>query len=118
MSPTLSPPLQPTLTLGQFWYICESFYVVASTTLKVAIGLFLLRIAINRIHILIIHFLVGASIIFGTAYLCIVVFQCNPIHTFWTIKPNNEHCMPRDTVASLTYAASALAAVADWTFGT
>lgn len=105
------------LTLVQFWYICELFYVIASSTLKVAIGLFLLRIAVNRFHIWIIYFVNGASIVFGFAYLCVVTFQCSPIHTFWTIKPNNEHCLPRDTVANITYAASALAAIADWTFG-
>ncbi|KAL1640389.1 hypothetical protein SLS58_007062 [Diplodia intermedia] len=101
----------------RFWYICELFYVIASSTLKVAIGIFLLRIAVNKYHIWIIYFVNGASIIFGTAYLCVVTFQCTPIHTFWTIRPNNEHCLPRDTVANITYAASALAAIADWTFG-
>ncbi|EKG14870.1 integral membrane protein [Macrophomina phaseolina MS6] len=100
-----------------FWYICELFYVIASSTLKVAIGLFLLRIAVKRIHILIIYFINGASIVFGAGYLFVVIFQCTPIHTFWTIAPNNEHCLPRDTVANITYAASALAAFADWTFG-
>ncbi|KAF2141892.1 uncharacterized protein K452DRAFT_326918 [Aplosporella prunicola CBS 121167] len=100
-----------------FWWLCEIFYVLSSTSLKVAIGLFLLRIAVNKQHIVIIHVINAASIVFGLAYVCVVAFQCTPVHTFWTIRPNNPNCLPRDTVANVTYAASALASFADWTFG-
>ncbi|KAF2092256.1 hypothetical protein K490DRAFT_61696 [Saccharata proteae CBS 121410] len=102
----------------RYWYFCELFYAISSASLKVAIGLFLLRIAVRRSHVIIIQMINVSSVLFSFAYLCVFAFQCTPIQTFWTIKPNNPHCFPRDTVSSFTYAASALASVADWTFGT
>ncbi|KAF2083835.1 hypothetical protein K490DRAFT_76255 [Saccharata proteae CBS 121410] len=105
-------------TALHFWYYCEIFYVVSSTCLKVAVGLFLLRIAVRKPHVWMLHAFNGASVVFGAAYCLICILQCNPISTYWTLQPNNVHCLPADTVANLTYAASALGSVADWVFGT
>lgn len=80
-------------------------------------GLFLLRIAVKRAHILTIHIMNGATILLSVAYFFVFIFQCNPVSSFWTIKPNNEHCLPIEAIAGISYGAAALGSVSDWTFG-
>lgn len=56
----------------------EIFYVLSGVALKIALGLFHLRIAIERWHILVIKMIVIGTTAFGVASFFIVVFQCVP----------------------------------------
>ncbi|TIA27464.1 hypothetical protein D6C83_07758, partial [Aureobasidium pullulans] len=62
-----------------YWFFCELFYTLATSMLKVAIGLFFLRIANNKWHVLIIKAIMYASGVLGVTYFAIVLFQCRPI---------------------------------------
>ncbi|KAK8177359.1 integral membrane protein [Phyllosticta citrichinensis] len=101
----------------QYWFFCELFYAVGSMLLKIAVGIFLLRIAVKRVHILIIYFVNAAAGVFSMAYFLAFLLQCNPVQTFWTIAPNNEHCLAPTTVVAFTYTASGLSSCADWVYG-
>ncbi|GME33329.1 Integral membrane protein [Neofusicoccum parvum] len=101
----------------RYWWFCELFYTSATCMLKCSVGLFLLRIAVKRAHILTIHIMNGATILLSVAYFFVFIFQCNPVSSFWTIKPNNEHCLPIEAIAGISYGAAALGSVSDWTFG-
>lgn len=92
------------------------FYVASCCLLKVSIGVFLLRIAVQRLHIWIIWLFIAGNIIFGTVYDLLVLFQCNPISAWWTLE--RKGCLDPKIIVDATYAASAINAVADWTFGT
>jgi hypothetical protein len=46
--------------------------------LKIALGMFYLRIAIERWQILVIKAIVFGTAIFSVACLCLVIFQCIP----------------------------------------
>ncbi|KAL2220374.1 putative integral membrane protein [Thermoascus aurantiacus ATCC 26904] len=100
----------------RFWFFCEVFYVASCCLLKVSIGVFLLRIAVQRLHIWIIWLFIAGNIIFGTVYDLLVLFQCNPISAWWTLE--RKGCLDPKIIVDATYAASAINAVADWTFGT
>ncbi|KAH0362214.1 integral membrane protein, partial [Aureobasidium melanogenum] len=101
-----------------YWFFCELFYTLATTMLKFAIGLFFLRIAVNKWHILIIKTIMVCSAVFGLAYFFIVLFQCHPISFWWDLNPNHHgHCMSALVFSTAGYVVSALNGVADWTFG-
>lgn len=101
----------------QFWYFCEIFYVLSTAALKVAIGLFLLRVANQRIHILIIYTIMILATVFGGAFFFVIVFQCWPISDWWDLNPAHKNCINPDIVIGLTYGVSALNIIADWTLG-
>lgn len=102
----------------QYWFFCELFYTLATSMLKIAIGLFFLRIANNKWHILIIKAIMYCSAVLGVTYFCIVLFQCHPISFWWDLDPNHHgHCLSASVMADASYVVSALNSVADWVFG-
>ena len=106
------------LTIPQCWYLCELFYILSSCMLKFALGIFLLRVALKKTHIWIIRLLMLGTLIFGTGYFFLAVFQCSPISQFWTVSPSSPKCIDPSIFTNTTYAASGVTALVDWTFGT
>jgi len=103
--------------ISQFWFLCELTYALGTTILKIAIGLFLLRIAVHRRHIQIIWLTIGVSAVFGIFFLFFLLFQCSPISTFWNPSTPGASCINPNDTAAVIYAYSAVSAAADWTFG-
>lgn len=98
--------------------MCEVFYVFTATFIKLAIGIFLNRLAVVRTHIWFLRILMAGSVVFGGAYLFVVLFQCNPISTFWLEAPGTSgKCLENNPVAITTYVASVINCLADWAFG-
>ncbi|KAI6854616.1 hypothetical protein KC323_g8703 [Hortaea werneckii] len=52
-----------------FWFFCELFYTISTVILKVAIGLFLLRVATHHVHIWIIRVVMAASVCLEWTYM-------------------------------------------------
>ncbi len=52
--------------------------------LKFSIGVMLLRIAVSRIHQIIIWTVIGVLEVYSTAYFFLFVMQCRPSKFFWT----------------------------------
>jgi hypothetical protein len=50
------------------WMFAEVFYTLSASVLKVAVGLFLARITQNKMHILMIRVMMGATMLIGTIY--------------------------------------------------
>jgi hypothetical protein len=86
--------------------------------LKIALGIFLLRVALKKAHIWIIRLLMLGTLIFGTGYFFLALFQCNPISQFWKVSPSSPKCINAKIFTGMTYAASGVTAFVDWTFGT
>ncbi|KAH0290479.1 integral membrane protein, partial [Aureobasidium sp. EXF-3399] len=101
-----------------YWFFCELFYTLATSMLKIAIGLFFLRIANNRVHIFIIKSIMYISAVLGVTYFSIVLFQCHPISFWWDLSPDHHgRCLSASVMADTSYVVSALNSVADWVFG-
>ena len=100
----------------KYWYFCEIFYCCSTSVLKVSIGLFLLRVATNKIHIWIVRMVMVLAAVFGFAFFFVLVFQCWPISDWWSLDINQKHCIKPDIVVGLTYGVSGLNVIADWTF--
>lgn len=101
-----------------FWYFCEIFYTTSTSILKIAVGLFFLRITKIPIHVWIVRIIMIVSAMVGTGYTFLVMFQCKPISFWWNLDPNAKgKCLSPLMVTNLTYSVSALNSFADWTFG-
>ncbi|KAI4853141.1 integral membrane protein [Aureobasidium sp. EXF-8845] len=100
------------------WMFAEVFYTASASVLKVAVGLFLERITQNKTHILIIRIMMGATMLIGTIYLFVALFQCTPISFYWDFSPNAKgHCISPLVLVVISYIASVLNGAADFFFG-
>ncbi|KAF4922613.1 hypothetical protein CGCVW01_v005206 [Colletotrichum viniferum] len=103
----------------KLWWILELLNVCSTCLLKISVGYFLLRVAIERTHILTIWLLMAGSVVFGTTYLLMVAFQCRPVPTYWEQGPRTpEKCWPRQVILIMTIAATVINTSADFIFGT
>ncbi|KAF2706161.1 hypothetical protein K504DRAFT_447889 [Pleomassaria siparia CBS 279.74] len=100
-----------------FWYLCELLYVLSNCTLKIALGVFYLRVAQKPFHIWCIRLLMAGTVLFGSVYLFLVMFQCVPVSEFWLNHPSSAKCIPEGPTIGITYALGAVNAFADWAFG-
>jgi hypothetical protein len=102
----------------RFWFFCEIFYTISTSVLKIAVGLFLLRITIIPTHVRIIRIIMAISAVVGVAYTSLVMFQCKPISFWWDLNPDHTGtCLSATLVMNTTYVVSVLNSFADWTFG-
>jgi hypothetical protein len=95
----------------------QIFYVLSTCLLKISVSLFLLRVATQRVHILIIHAISMISAALGFSFFFVLVFQCYPISDWWSLDPTHKHCINPSVIIGLTYAVSGLNVIADWTLG-
>lgn len=100
-----------------FWFFCEVWYTVSTVLLKVAIGLFLLRVASKRSHIWIIWIVAVATVICGGAFCLIILMQCWPMHSWWSLDPNDGRCLSWHYMGGFAYTISVLNVIADWIYG-
>lgn len=101
-----------------FWYLSELLYVVSNCSLKLSLGIFYLRVAIQRWHIWCIKILMIGTVLFGLAFLFLAMFQCIPVSEFWNKFPASDRCLASRPALGLSYAFASLNAFADWGFGT
>lgn len=102
----------------RYWFFCELFYTLTTSTLKISIGLFLMRITVSRPHIWIIRSIMIASAVVGVVYCFIVLFQCQPTSYWWDLTPGAKgKCLNPSLEANTLYVVSALNSLADWVFG-
>ena len=86
---------------------------------KVSLGLSLLRYTpftqVRSRYIT--HFAIWISVIIGTAYGLLAMFQCTPVHYFWTRAVGDKGtCISIDVIITLTYVMSAIFAASDFAF--
>lgn len=102
----------------QLWFFAELSYILTTVFLRLAVGHFLLRVAIHKRHRYTIHFLNTVNVLFNVAYFFFQIFTCHPISYFWT-RVNQEHngrCLNLAS-AYVTVAQSVLSILLDWTYG-
>lgn len=94
---------------------------MTAALLRLAVGAFLLRIAIRSVHRRIIYGLLALNVIFNLFYLVFTVFQCTPIDGFWLRAASIENAAiykcRTDISVDSTFASSGISAFIDWAFG-
>ncbi|KAH7389399.1 hypothetical protein DE146DRAFT_162211 [Phaeosphaeria sp. MPI-PUGE-AT-0046c] len=103
----------------KWWWSCEPTYVLANISLKMSIGIFLLRIAVERVHRIILWTALISIQLYSVFFFFIFTFQCWPVSYFWEqYRGGKGRCMPTTVVVSTFYGYSALSCVTDWIFST
>lgn len=85
---------------------------------RISIGLFLLRIALQKWHRLVLHTIIGTTAAMTTVYFFLVVFQCSPVSHFWDrVKGVAGSCDHSEVVQVATLVWGSFAVVMDWMLG-
>jgi hypothetical protein len=100
------------------WYFGEIAYILTTAILRLAVGAFLLRIAVRKRHRYIVHGCNAVNVVFSVSFLVFTIVQCSPINGFWLrFQGRQDVTCHADIAVDSTFAASAISAFIDWTFG-
>ncbi|KAK4994818.1 hypothetical protein LTR66_005241 [Elasticomyces elasticus] len=93
-----------------------ALYVMTTVCLKIALGIFFLRVVIKPWQRYTIYAAMSVSVIYGIFYFFMAIFQCGlPSHALDNARA--ENCLPPSVVLGLGYTHGTINAVTDWTFG-
>ncbi|KAL5115708.1 hypothetical protein ACEQ8H_006420 [Pleosporales sp. CAS-2024a] len=99
-----------------FVQLSEVFYILTTTTLKISLGLFFLRVLTKRWQIMLFHVILGVSAIYGFLYVLTAIFACgNPTNMADAVL-GSKKCLPAALVLISGYCYGVINIIADWTF--
>ena len=95
----------------------ESFYISTMGFFKISLGLFLLRVIIDKRQRQFIYWILFIFSLYSLGYFFLTVFQCGVPHgaTFWQGKLGNQ-CLTITEGYGLSYTHAALTAMTDIIF--
>ncbi|KAI9054756.1 hypothetical protein LZ554_001905 [Drepanopeziza brunnea f. sp. 'monogermtubi'] len=113
----IDPPSKIPIGFKYRWF-GEIPFVLSNMALRASIAIMLLRIAVHRIHKIIVWtFLIFAEV-YGLIFILLFIFQCNPVQYFWgRLKDNGDgkgECLGGDILAIAGYIFSAIYSSTDW----
>lgn len=82
---------------------------------KISIGIFLLRIIVERIQVWFIYGALAINVMTGLVFFFVTTLQCQPVSYFWH-KGQPGTCVPIGIIIALTYLYSSLNIICDFTF--
>ncbi|KAK4575022.1 hypothetical protein LTR86_000872 [Recurvomyces mirabilis] len=91
-----------------------SLYVATTVVLKVALGLFYLRIMPKRWQRNTIYATVAFAVIYGVFFFFFTIFQCG-LPTDFLLKELEEKCVSKAVLWPVLFTASLINAISDWT---
>ncbi|KAI0483136.1 hypothetical protein GGR56DRAFT_663724 [Xylariaceae sp. FL0804] len=100
----------------EYWWFCYLTYCWSMIMSKASIGLFLLRVAVRRMHIWIIYAAMSITFITCLAFFLVTIFQCHPISYFWDDYTQSGTCVPGKVITGLGYLYSICSIFTDFTF--
>jgi len=101
----------------QWWWFCEQLYCLTCLTLKFSIGLFLLRIAVNKSQKIILWVVMIVSGLMSVYFFLLFLLQCRPIAFFWGQYTGMKgSCIDPLIISRTAYVYSAVSCWSDWTF--
>lgn len=83
---------------------------------KISIGIFLLRIIVERIQVWFIYFALMINVMTGLVFFFVTTLQCHPVSYFWNKESQDGTCIPIGIIIALTYLYSSLNIICDFTF--
>ncbi|KFY05219.1 hypothetical protein O988_00177 [Pseudogymnoascus sp. VKM F-3808] len=102
----------------KWWWACEPAYILTCMALKLSIGVFLLRIAVVRMHKIIIWAVIIVTETYSTFFFLLFVLQCRPSAYFWTqYTGGSGTCIDPNITVQAFYGYSAISCIGDWTLG-
>lgn len=82
---------------------------------KISIGIFLLRIIVEKIHLYLIYIALFINVLSGLAFFLVTLLQCHPVSYFWN-KSQDGACISVSIIVALTYVYSSFNIICDFIF--
>lgn len=102
----------------QWWWVCLPLYILCASLAKVSAGLFLVRMAVNPVHVKILRVFIVGTCLCGAIYFFVVMFQCNPPTVWWKESPRAPgKCWSDPVVLGVDLSGSIFNCFGDWAFG-
>ncbi|EYE90282.1 putative integral membrane protein [Aspergillus ruber CBS 135680] len=100
------------------WWLGQVFYIITCIVAKTSIILSLLRITVNRIHIVILYAAMALNMLVGVLFFFFTIFQCTPVSHFWNrLDLDSGKCIDVWVLIDIAYLYSVGAAITDFTIG-
>ncbi|KAK0834129.1 hypothetical protein LTR03_014592 [Friedmanniomyces endolithicus] len=116
-NPELMLGLIPIDEYGEYLIATIALYIATTVAIKIALGLFFLRIMVQKWQRRVIYATVGFSSLYGMAFFFLGIFQCgNPAE--YLIHSLRGDCDSRETLLSVNITAGVINALADWILAT
>jgi hypothetical protein len=100
----------------QWQALATATYVLNMMFIKLSIGFFLLRLAVQRRYTYTIYITMSIVLAWSLALWFWDIFQCSPIQAQWDYTIPNHQCVSADAVVKAAYALSAMTIVTDWLY--
>ncbi|KAG8159070.1 hypothetical protein KVR01_010731 [Diaporthe batatas] len=96
--------------------LATATYVLNMMFIKLSIGFFLLRLAVQKRYLYTIYGTMFVVLIWSLALWFWDIFQCSPVPAQWDYTIPNLRCVSAQEVVSAAYALSVMTIVTDWLF--
>lgn len=84
--------------------------------IKLSIGVFLLRVSVQKVYRYILHVSLAVIAIWSTVIFVWDIFQCAPVQKQWDYRIDHGHCVSAAQVVSAAYAISVMTILSDWLY--
>lgn len=105
-----------TLTRRQWQALATATYVMDMMFIKMSIGIFLLRLSVQRRYSYTIIVSLVIICIWSTVTFIWDIFQCKPVEKQWDFRIEGGYCVSASEVVSAAYAISVMTILSDWLF--
>lgn len=82
---------------------------------KISIGIFLIRIIVEKVHLWLIYVALLINVMSGLAFFLVTLLQCQPVSYFWD-KSQDGTCISAGVIVALTYVYSVFNIICDFIF--
>jgi hypothetical protein len=98
--------------------VSESFYILTMLALKVALGMFFLRILLKQWQRRFVYAVIAISILFNAAYFFFSVFQCGIVSSSYILwqKFATGQCITPEQILAVSYTHAAITTATDMAF--
>lgn len=111
----LTPSRNPTNT-PQWQALATATYVIDMMFIKLSIGIFLLRIAVQNTYRYILWGSLGVVAVWSTVLFFWNVFQCKPVEAQWDYTLEGASCVAVHQIVAAAYALSVMCILSDWLY--
>ncbi|KAK2589731.1 hypothetical protein QQS21_012588 [Conoideocrella luteorostrata] len=91
-------------------------YIMDMMFVKLSIGVFLLRLATQKVYIWTIRIALVIVTLWSIGIFIWNLFQCTPVEKQWDFRITTGHCATGDDIIAATYALSVMTVLSDWFF--
>ena len=101
----------------QSWLSCAIAYALATSSVKISIGLFLNRFTTHKLQTWALWALIAASAVVGGGYFIFLLLTCHPLSFFWELHPGESgYCFTEKIWLHVGYFVASANTLADVAF--